>query len=216
MSVNHVSNLQQSGRQQVWRKVSCVSSAPMKVRCQRQYARGFTLFELVVVMGIAGILLLIAIPSYRYVTSSNRVASEMNALLGDLQYARAEAIRQGLPVTVCVSSNGTACDNPAGAPAWNTGWIVFSDTNGNRTVDAGDNILRVQSVFTGADTLTANNQIWGITFNREGFASANASLAANDTLLTLHATPVSNDSTRCLSVLAVGAMAVQTYGGNCL
>jgi type IV fimbrial biogenesis protein FimT len=188
----------------------------MRISCQRQYARGFTLFELVVVMGIAGILLMVAIPSYRYVTSSNRVAAEMNGLLGDLQYARAEAIRQGLPVSVCISSTGTSCDNVAGTPSWNTGWIVFSDANGNRTVDAGDNVLRIQNVFTGSDTLTANNQISAITFNREGFASANASLAGNNTLLTLHATPVTNTSTRCLSILAVGAMAVQTYGGNCL
>jgi type IV fimbrial biogenesis protein FimT len=217
MNVTDVSNSHARCRQPAWCKVGCVSSPPMNPSTRQQCARGFSLLELVIVMGIAGILLTIAIPSYRYVTSSNRVSAEINGLLGDLQFARAEAIKEGLPVTVCISADGASCANVAGTPAWNTGWIIFSDTNGNERVDAGEGPpLRIQNAFTGADTFTANNQISAITFNREGFATANASLANNDTLLTLHTSPVSNASTRCLSVLSAGAMAVQAYGGTCL
>jgi len=174
--------------------------------------RGVTLLEMLVVMGIVGILLAIAIPSYQYVTNSNRIAGEGNALLGDLQFARAEAIKEGQWVSVCVSSNGTSCLTGATNTSWNNGWIVFSDTNGNGSVDvATDVVLRVQAPFTGSDTFTANNSISFVTFNREGFVAA----LATGALITLHASPTNNASTRCLNITRVGLMSIQTYGGTC-
>ena len=53
---------------------------------------GFSMTELMVVMAIVAILLGIGVPSYRYITNSYRMSAEVNGLLGDLQYARAEAI----------------------------------------------------------------------------------------------------------------------------
>ena len=42
-------------------------------------------------------------------------------------------------MTVCPSSDGASCD--AGG-AWNQGWIVFVDINGDRQVDGGETIER--------------------------------------------------------------------------
>src|SRR6201982_1577088 len=98
---------------------------------------GFTVTELMVVVAILAVLLSLGIPSFRYLTNSYRMSAEVNGLLGDLQYARAEAIRQGQTVTACVSNNGTAC---TGGVNWANGWIVFSDQNTNRTVDLGETV----------------------------------------------------------------------------
>jgi type IV fimbrial biogenesis protein FimT len=49
---------------------------------------GFTLIELIVVITIVSILMAVGVPSYRYVTNSNRMSAEVNGLLGDLQFAR--------------------------------------------------------------------------------------------------------------------------------
>jgi len=75
---------------------------------------GFTVTELVMVMTIIGILTAIGLPSFKYVTASNRISSEINALLGDMQFARSQAIKQGLTVTVCTSTDGATC-NTGGA-----------------------------------------------------------------------------------------------------
>jgi type IV fimbrial biogenesis protein FimT len=161
------------------------------------------MIETLVVMAIAAILLSVAVPSFQYVTNVNRIAGEVNGLLGDLQFARVEAIKEGQTVTACTSSNGTSCD---GSSAWNGGWIVFADANGNATVDAGESVLRVQSPFTSTDTFTATNGVSAVTYNRDGFATG-ASIAAG-TLITLHAATPNIDSTKCLMVTMLGQIAV--------
>src|ERR1700730_3870717 len=85
-------------------------------------ASGVTLIELTMTMAIVAVLMAVAIPSFQYVTNANRISSEANALLGDMQFARGEAIKQGLTVTVCTSSNQTSC---SGSANWQSGWIVY-------------------------------------------------------------------------------------------
>ncbi len=170
--------------------------------------RGFTLLEAVVVMAMVAVLMAIAVPSYRYVTNANRIAGEVNGLLGDLQFARAEAIKEGQTVTVCVSGNGTSCS--AGVSTWQNGWIVFQDPNNNHVVDGGENVIRVQAAFTSTDTFVASPATGYITFNREGFASGGTTAAG--LLIKLHAATATSASTRCLNVTFAGLMTVQTYG----
>ena len=173
---------------------------------RRHAGRGVTLVEILVVMGIVGILMAIGIPSYKYVTNANRISAEINGLLGDLQFARSEAIKEGQTVTVCISNDQSTC-MAANTTTWDQGWIVYSDLNGNGTIDAGE-ILRAQKTFTGTDTFTANNTTTAaISFNREGFASV-----TNGTLITLHASPAAQGSTRCLSVTVVGLVSTMKYG----
>jgi type IV fimbrial biogenesis protein FimT len=185
--------------------MSLMSELPYKLTmtnlAQRYAMRGLTLFEMIIVMSIVAILTMIAIPSYQYVTTSNRMASEINGLLGDLQFARSEAIKEGATVSACVSTNGTTC---ATSNAWNSGWIILSS---NSTTP-----LRAQNPFTGTDTLTANNAISTIQFNREGFAAG----LPNGALITLHAATPSAATTRCLTITLIGLMLIEPYKvGSC-
>ncbi len=173
---------------------------------KRSNIAGITLTELLIVIGIAGILMAIGIPSFKYVTTANRIASEVNGLLGDMQYARAEAIKEGQTVTVCVSSNGTSCTNTT---AWNGGWIVFQDPNANAQVDGGESVLRVQTPFAGSDTLTGAT-LQAVTFNREGFALN----LAGTSLISAHDSTATQAYTRCLAVSLVGQLSTLTYGNS--
>jgi type IV fimbrial biogenesis protein FimT len=172
---------------------------------------GFTLVEILIAVTLVAILLTIGIPSFRFVTNSNRIASEINGLLGDMQFARSEAVKEGLPVTVCVSTDGANCATGATATAWQSGWIVFSDVNGNAAVDLpADVTLRVQTPFSGTDTFLASNNVNAVTFNREGYANG----IANGTLITLKDSTSNINWTRCLSITLVGMMASQTHIAN--
>jgi type IV fimbrial biogenesis protein FimT len=168
---------------------------------------GFTLVETMIALAVVAILLTIGVPSFRYVTNSNRIAAEINGLLGDMQFARGEAVKEGQPVTVCVSTSGTTC---TGGNAWQNGWIVFSDVNGNAVVNtaAGDVVLRVQKTFASTDTFVATNAVAAVTFNRMGYANG----IANGTLIKLHDSTGNTNWTRCLSVNLVGMMFSLTNG----
>ena len=171
--------------------------------------KGFTLTEMIVVSGIVAILLGIGVPSFRYISNSYRMSGEVNSLLGDLQYARAEAVREGQFVTVCISRNGTTCD--AGSTTWQEGWIVFSDPNGNATVDAGESVLKVQQAFLGANPdsfIDTVNGIAAVSYNREGFATTLAGFP--DTSITLHEPTANVAWTRCLWINPMGVPRVAT------
>jgi len=164
---------------------------------------GFTLLESVAVVSIVAILFAIGVPSYRSVQAASRVSTEVNGLLNDLQFARSEALKQGLTVTACVSPGAAACANSTN---WHSGWIVFSDLNGNGVVDTGETVLRVQKPFTGGDTVSAGT-LKLITFNRDGFA---LNLPAAGVVMTLHDSKSSKYATRCLSLAVSGMMTTQT------
>jgi type IV fimbrial biogenesis protein FimT len=161
------------------------------------------LLELMLSVGIVAIMLVIGVPSFRYVTRANRAAAEINGLLGDMQFARGEAIREGQSVSICASSNGTSC---LGTTAWHSGWIVFSGSS--PPVPPPGSILRIQPTFANNDTLTADNAITQVTFSREGFT---ASLGGPVTF-TLHDSTANVQFTRCLSATIVGALSTQIGG----
>ena len=170
---------------------------------------GFTLTELVFTLTIAAILVSIGVPSFRSVTNSNRISGEINGLLGDLQFARAEAIKEGRTITVCSSADGATC---AGSNSWNTGWIVFMDANFNGTVDAGESVLRVQAALSSGDTLVADNTTKAVSFNREGFALG----LPGAVTVKLHDTTSNSYWTRCLAISIVGQLLTEKVGtGNC-
>jgi type IV fimbrial biogenesis protein FimT len=174
---------------------------------------GFTLIEALTVITIAAILLTIGIPMFTYVSNANRMSSEVNGLLGDMLYARSEAIKEGQTVSVCSSANpSAAAPTCSGSTAWQSGWIVFSDVNGNGAVGAGDTILRIQRPFSASDTFNANNAMSVVTFNREGFALG----LANSILVTLHAVVPNASTTRCLAISIVGQLKTLGAGtGGC-
>ena len=166
---------------------------------------GVTLVEMIIVIGIAAILTAIGVPSYRYVTTSNRVAGEITGFSGDVQFARYEAIKEGLPVTICpvTSDTATTCSP---STTWSTGWIVLS----NPGAAGGAKVVRRQQSFASLnytlDTLTSPT-LSSLVFNREGFA-----VLAGSGMFSLHDASGQAGFTRCLIINATGAVTIATAG----
>jgi type IV fimbrial biogenesis protein FimT len=162
---------------------------------------GFTMIELMMTIAIATVVMTLAIPSFRYITNANRIASEINGLLGDMQFARAEAIKEGQGVTVCVSADGATC--AANNTDWENGWIVVSSIT-------SVGVLRVQSRFSSSDTFQSLT-LSTVTFNREGYA---AGIANGGSLITLHDSTSTSAWTRCLSLSFTGQMTTEMVNGT--
>lgn len=90
---------------------------------------GFTLYELLVTLVVAGILFGIGVPNLIAFKRNNDMVAATNDLVGGLYLARAEAVKRGVPVTVCASANPLAAAPACGGG--NGGFIVFVDENGN-------------------------------------------------------------------------------------
>jgi type IV fimbrial biogenesis protein FimT len=164
---------------------------------------GVTLIELTMTMAIVAVLMAVAIPSFQYVTNANRMASEVNALLGDMQFARGEAIKQGLTVIVCTSSNQSTC---SGSANWQSGWIVYVDTNNNGSFDTGEPVVRVAKAFKGTDTFTdKTNSTKSVSFNREGFGPGGV------VTVNLNDSTSNSKWTRCVKINTVGMLMTTTY-----
>lgn len=126
---------------------------------------GFTLIELMVTLSVLAILLTIGIPSLQMFIQNSRLQSQSASLMGDLNYARAEAVRLGSPVAVCASANGAAC---SGALTWETGWLIFNDINTDGVVDAGE-LLRAAPALGGGNTMRAAIPL--VRFNALGYSN---------------------------------------------
>ncbi len=162
-------------------------------------------------MGIVAILLAIGVPSFQYVTTANRLSSDINGLLGDLQFARAEAIKEGITVSVCATIDQVSCTtNGAVNVPWQTGWLIFTDTLPSGTINGNDRILRAQKSLSNQDTLVADNSVKFVSFNREGFVNG----LPGAITLTLHDKPTgwTASYTRCLSLTIIGALTTQKAG----
>ncbi len=128
---------------------------------------GFSLLELLITIGIAGILLGLAVPSFSSFLNDSKVSAATNDLVYALQTARSESIKRSSAVVLCPSTNPTAADPSCGG-GYGNGWVVFADDDSNGTRNDGEEIiLQVDAQPNGfsitPDTAFANRIFFGDT-----------------------------------------------------
>jgi type IV fimbrial biogenesis protein FimT len=106
---------------------------------------GFTLFELLMTVALAAIILTIGLPSFSNTLARNRQNIEINALFHAIHLAREESIRRREVMTVCASSDQRTC---SGGLDWSAGWILFNNTDRDSPpqVDPGEAVVMAHRV----------------------------------------------------------------------
>jgi len=128
-----------------------------------------------ITVGIAAILITLALPSFTTLINRNRLVGQANEVVASLQLARMESVRQNRRAVVCKSANGATCDTSTGN--W-TGWITYLDMNSNGSPEAAE-IIRTSVVKT---PLRVSSGVQTISFRPDGFArqATTGALLQND------------------------------------
>ncbi len=110
--------------------------------------RGFTLYELVVTMGLVAILFTLGIPSFAASLARQRQHVEIDALFHAVHLARKESIMRRKVVSLCPSLDGKTCSPDRD---WSRGWLMFEnkDRDSPPRVDSGEPVLTRHVVAEG-------------------------------------------------------------------
>lgn len=111
--------------------------------CSTRRAGGFTLIELMVTITLIVTLLALAAPSFATFQRNSELTTAANAMLSSLTAARSEAMKRGRNVSVV----------PADGSNWDSGWIVFVDTDASGTLNGAETELSREPAL--ASTITA-------------------------------------------------------------
>ena len=134
--------------------------------------KGLTLIELLVTIAILAILLAIAVPNFITFVQNSRLVGQTNDLVTALNYARSEAIKRGVRVSVCSRLDNTTCSG-ATVVNWDAGWLVFVNPN-NSAVAATTpgTVLQVRQPLENGNTLrtTTGTGIQRVTYQNSGFS----------------------------------------------
>jgi type IV fimbrial biogenesis protein FimT len=103
---------------------------------------GFTLYELMITVVIAGIVLSIGLPNMAEFRANSRMTSTANDLHSAFHMSRSEAARAKSNITICASLNPLDLAAADCGGTFADGWIVFQDDDGDITRDPGEPLLR--------------------------------------------------------------------------
>lgn len=138
-------------------------------------SRGFTLWELMMALTVAGIVLGLAVPSFMEFQRTNAMAAATNDLVTATLLARSEAMKRQAPVTLCVSPNPTS-DIPSCGANPEGGFIVFVDktnaltaepTDGDGVFDSGETLLLRRAAPGGSIRVWSDDH--AVTYGSNGF-----------------------------------------------
>jgi type IV fimbrial biogenesis protein FimT len=116
---------------------------------------GLTLLELLVSFSLLIAIVAVSVPSVARLSDRSRAVALANSFLADLQLARSESIRRGVPVVVCKRAG----DNCAQIGGWHQGWFVFADVNNNASKDSDEETIRMGDVVPRGWKILGNSTV---------------------------------------------------------
>lgn len=134
-------------------------------------AAGFTLYELMLVLAIAGVMFGLALPNLRDFIWNNRMTSAANDLLTAVYRARSESVKQHTQTILCFSTDPEA-DVPVCDGTGTQGWVIFTDPNADGAAAAKADVLLRHGPLPDTISLFSkpNGNAGYVAFNNAGFA----------------------------------------------
>ncbi|MGI9250467.1 MAG: GspH/FimT family pseudopilin [Pseudohongiellaceae bacterium] len=101
-----------------------------------QTVAGFSILEAMLTLALVAVLAVYSVGGFQQLLKQSVGRRAISALADSIQLARSAAAQHNSLVTLCRSQDGQTCGGQ-----WENGSIVFIDGNGNRVLDAEDELL---------------------------------------------------------------------------
>lgn len=175
-----------------------------------RHKRGFTLIELMIALAVAVVLIMIAVPSFKSITLSNKLTTTANDMVSALGTARMEAIKLNARTQFCsdlaVNNNtddalGAACTTDAGAV-----WAM-----------TGAGVTQIRAGATGlAAPLQLNGSVTALRFSSRGLGSAIGSSAPyGDQIADICTSAMTTNNHRIVRMAAGSIVTTDITSGAC-
>ncbi|EPJ46201.1 MAG: hypothetical protein OFPII_22280 [Osedax symbiont Rs1] len=121
-------------------------------------AAAFSLIELLAYLCIVSILLLFAFPQLHYLVQKSNLDSRTSELLLSIKSAKVASIDSHRSVMICRKRIELACQGGAGRGKhdWSNGWLVFTDTNGDKIYQQSEQLIKATRFNRERCTITWN------------------------------------------------------------
>ncbi|GJM09032.1 MAG: hypothetical protein DHS20C11_13080 [Lysobacteraceae bacterium] len=167
-------------------------------KATRRFQRGLTLIELLISLILLGVVIAIGVPSFVTFTNNAQVTDETNRFVGDIQFARSQAINRSIMVsmcrfdtvaTACTQGGNCTCGTGAANRAYEEGWLIYTNNDTDHIFEPaeGDILLRVASPSSGSVTIRGSD-----TGNRRFSFDATGAMHVQDQPGTAHVVCVNN------------------------
>lgn len=88
----------------------------------RKRQTGFSLYELLMTMGLVGVVLTLGVPSFGSILANQRLSVEVNGLFHAIHLARKESVVRRRVMTICPTLDGEVCEPQTD---YSVGWMLF-------------------------------------------------------------------------------------------
>lgn len=175
---------------------------------------GFTILELMVALTVAGVLLVIAIPSFRQLTLSSRLTTAANDVVAAINVARMEAVKRNAGSQFCsdVAANnqtdtlGTACST-----AVQPGAVYVTKADGTAA-----QVLGAMSSIT--TPLQLSGGVTALRFTSQGMGQkAGSTTPSGDTIATICTNSLNStfQNVRTITITSGSIIQVTSSNGTC-
>lgn len=123
-------------------------------------ACGYSLLQLLITLGVVTMLIAGGIPSFGKIVANHRLRVEVDALFHAIHLARKESVVRRLPVTLCPTRDGIACEMHYD---WSDGWMMFVNADWDRPAQRDSNEPLLQHFATNtANRIGANHRSFSL------------------------------------------------------
>ncbi len=169
---------------------------------------GFTLIELLATLVIAGVLMMVAVPSFLTYKRNSELTSATNTLFAAINAARGEAMKRGTNAIIA----------PTDGTTWKNGWIVFvyvydstrtTGANGFTYDPAFDKLILQQPGLPSYLSVSGNNSAGAtnpyIMYDASGYTRVKGGSGFQNTTLSISRNDVSSaDQIRRIKIATTG------------